>query len=123
MLRGGPFKGIPAWSNLKAIYERMHIGSSPAALARLREKTHLLNEIHGDAKDLKRNLGTEDKATLDEYLQAISELETKIENDRLWAEKGAAGAPLRSTWTSSLPMWSATSAACTTSCTWPSSPT
>jgi hypothetical protein len=85
-------KGIPAWSNLKAIYERMFIGSSPAAMARLREKTHLLNEIHADAKDLKRNLGTEDKATLDEYLQAITELEKKIENDQLWAEKGAADA-------------------------------
>lgn len=86
-------KGIPAWSNLKEIYERMYVASSPAALARLREKKHLLNEIYGDAKDLKRNLGKEDQATLDEYLQAITELEKKIENDRLWAEKGAAGAP------------------------------
>lgn len=86
-------KGIPAWSNLKSIYERMYAASSPAALARLREKTHLLNEIHRDAKDLKRNLGKEDQATLDEYLQAITELEKKIANDRLWAEKGAAGQP------------------------------
>jgi hypothetical protein len=59
----------------------------------LREKTHLLNEIYADAKDLKRNLGKEDQATLDEYLQAITELEKKIENDRLWAEKGGADAP------------------------------
>ena len=86
-------KGIPAWSNLKEIYERMYVASSPAALARMREKTHLLNEIYGDAKDLKRNLGVEDQATLDEYLQAISELEKKIENDQLWAEKEAASAP------------------------------
>ncbi|MEM7009930.1 MAG: DUF1552 domain-containing protein [Verrucomicrobiota bacterium] len=86
-------KGIPAWSNLKEIYERMYVASSPAAMARLKEKTHLLNEIYADAKDLKRNLGTEDQTTLDEYLQAITELEKKIENDRLWAEKGAAGAP------------------------------
>jgi hypothetical protein len=86
-------KGIPAWSNLKGIYERMYAASSPAARARLREKAHLLNEIHKDAKDLKRNLGKEDQKTLDEYLQAITELEKKIKNDKLWADKGAAGAP------------------------------
>ena len=86
-------KGIPAWSNLRAIYERMYVGSSPAAMARMREKSNLLNSIYGDAKDLKRKLGTEDQATLDEYLQAITELEKKIKNDRLWAQKDAAGAP------------------------------
>ena len=86
-------KGIPAWSNLKEIYERMYVASSPAARARLKGKTHLLNEIHEDAKDLQRNLGKEDQATLDEYLQAISELEKKIANDRLWAEREAATAP------------------------------
>jgi len=87
-------KGIPAWSNLKDIYERMYVASSPAARARLKEKAHLLNEIYGDAKDLKRNLGKEDQATLDEYLAAISELEKKIANDKLWADKGAKSAPL-----------------------------
>lgn len=86
-------KGIPAWSNLKEIYERMYVASSPAAKARLREKTHLLNEIYADAKDLKRNLGTEDRATLDEYLAAIAELEKKVENDKLWASKGEQAAP------------------------------
>ena len=86
-------KGIPAWSNLKDVYERMYVASSPAAQARLREKTHLLNEIYRDAKDLQRNLGKEDQATLDEYLAAISELEKKIENDKLWAKKGAASMP------------------------------
>lgn len=86
-------KGIPAWSNLKEIYERMYVASSPAAQARLREKTRLLNDIYADARDLQRNLGKEDKSTLDEYLTAISELEKKIENDKLWAEKGAASMP------------------------------
>jgi len=86
-------KGIPAWSNLKEIYERMYVRSSPAALARLMEKAHLLNEVYADAKSLQRKLGVEDQATLDEYLQSITELEKKIENDRLWAEKGDAAAP------------------------------
>lgn len=82
-------KGIPAWANLKQIYERMFIASSPAAQARLREKTHLLNEIYRDAKDLKRKLGREDQSTLDEYLASVTELEKKIENDKLWAAKGS----------------------------------
>lgn len=86
-------KGIPAWSDLKEIYERMYGASSPAAQARLREKQNLLNEIYADAKDFRRKLGKEDQATLDEYLAAISGLEKKIENDRLWAQKGAASAP------------------------------
>ena len=81
-------KGIPAWSNLKEIYERMYVANSPAAKARLREKTHLLNEIYRDAKDLKRNLGQEDQATLDEYLASIAELEKKVANDKLWTDKG-----------------------------------
>ncbi|MDE0863127.1 MAG: DUF1552 domain-containing protein [Rubripirellula sp.] len=86
-------QGIPAWSNLKEIYERMYVASSPAAKARLREKTHLLNEIYRDAKDLKRNLGQDDQATLDEYLESITELERKVANDKLWADKGAQSAP------------------------------
>lgn len=86
-------KGIPAWSGLQQIYERMYGASSPAARARLQQKTQLLNEIYGDAKDYRRRLGKEDQATLDEYLSAIAGLEKKIENDRLWAEKGAAAAP------------------------------
>ena len=86
-------KGIPAWSNLKSIYERMYIANSPTAKARLKEKTHLLNEIYGDAKDLRRNLGQADQATLDEYLASISELEKKIENDKLWAAKGVQADP------------------------------
>lgn len=86
-------KGIPAWSSLKQIYEQMYGASSPAARARLKEKQNLLNEIHADARDFSRRLGKEDQATLDEYLSAISDLEKKIENDRLWAEQGAAAAP------------------------------
>ena len=86
-------KGIPAWSNLKRIYEQMYAASSPAAQARLKQKKHLLNEIHSDAKDFRRKLGREDQATLDKYLAAVAGLEKKIENDRLWAEKGAAAAP------------------------------
>lgn len=86
-------KGIPAWSGLQQIYERMYGASSPAARARLQQKKQLLNEIYGDAKDYRRRLGKEDQATLDEYLSAIAGLEKKIENDRLWAEKGAAAAP------------------------------
>ena len=86
-------KGIPAWSNLKEVYERMYVASSPAVQARLKEKTHLLNEIYRDAQNVKRNLGQEDQATLDEYLASIAELEKKIANDKLWAEKGAQSAP------------------------------
>ncbi|MCR9201206.1 MAG: DUF1552 domain-containing protein [Planctomycetaceae bacterium] len=86
-------KGIPAWSSLKQIYEQMYGASSPAARARLKEKQNLLNEIHADARDFSRRLGKEDRATLDEYLSAISDLEKKIENDRLWAEQGAVAAP------------------------------
>ncbi len=86
-------RGIPAWSNLKEIYEQMYGASSPAAQARLREKQSLLSDIHADAKDFRRKLGREDQTTLDEYLEAISGLEKKIENDRLWVQKGAASAP------------------------------
>ena len=78
---------------MKEIYERLYVASNPAALARLKGKTHLLNEIHEDAKDLSRDLGKEDQGTLDEYLQAVSELEKKIANDRLWAKKESATAP------------------------------
>jgi len=86
-------KGIPAWSNLKEIYERMYAASSPVARARLQKKTHLLNEIYKDAKDLKRNLGKQDQATLDEYLASITELEKKVANDKLWATRGEQLAP------------------------------
>ncbi|MEZ6122019.1 MAG: DUF1552 domain-containing protein [Planctomycetaceae bacterium] len=87
-------KGIPAWSNLRKIYERMYIANSPEAIARLRDKTHLLNTMSSDARDLKRNLGREDQATLDEYLASITDLESKVANDRLWAEQATRNAPV-----------------------------
>ena len=83
-------KGIPALSNLKSIYERMYQSNSVDAKARLKKTAHLLNEVLADANDIKRRLGKEDQSTLDEYLSSVSDLETKIKNDRLWAAKGKA---------------------------------
>jgi hypothetical protein len=82
-------RGLPAMSNLKDIYERMYLSSSPAAMARLQKKIHLLNEVLKDANDLKRRLGKEDKVTLDEYLSSINDLEKKVENDKVWASKNS----------------------------------
>jgi hypothetical protein len=86
-------KAIPALSNLRQIYERMYLSNSGAAKAQLEKKTHLLNEVLKDAKDLKRRLGKEDQSTLDDYLSSITDLEKKIENDKYWASRGTMHKP------------------------------
>ena len=82
-------KGIPALSNLKDVYNRMYLSNSPEAKRKMARKTHLLNEVFADAKDLKKKLGKEDLSSLDEYLSSVTDLEKKIENDRLWTAKNA----------------------------------
>jgi hypothetical protein len=80
-------RGVPAMSRLKNIYESMYMASSPAYQKGLNKKLHLLNEVYDDAKRLQHQLGKEDQATLDEYLASITDLEKKIENDKLWSSK------------------------------------
>lgn len=86
-------KWIPAMSNLRAIYQRMYMANSPAAKARLLKQERLLNEVYGSAKDMKRRLGTEDQATLDEYLTSVTDLEKKVANDKLWLTRAAQNKP------------------------------
>lgn len=80
-------RAIPAMSNLRQIYEKMYLSNSPASLAKLKRKVHLLNAVYHDAKRLHLNLGIEDQKILDEYLTSISDLEKKLEHEKFWIKQ------------------------------------
>ena len=77
---------IPALRDLSDIYEKMYGAASPEALARIKNRQNLLDNMLVDAKDLSRRLGNEDKQRLDEYLATIREVEKKVERDKHWAK-------------------------------------
>jgi hypothetical protein len=57
----------------------------------------VLDLVLSDAKDLRRKVGTEDRAKLDEYLTSVRSVETRIENalkpQRRWINEGRFDVP------------------------------
>jgi len=76
-----PTTPLPMEINPRKVFERMFGAGGNAALrkARLDEDRSILDGIRGEAKGLQRNLGAHDRATLDEYLENIREIERRIQ--------------------------------------------
>lgn len=62
-----------------------------------RDDTSVLDLVLEDAKDLRRTVGTEDRAKLDEYLQSVRSVETRISNalkpQKRWINEGRFDVP------------------------------
>ncbi|MCA9177169.1 MAG: DUF1552 domain-containing protein, partial [Planctomycetales bacterium] len=82
----------PATKINVAIHVASLVGLSDFAQGDLTSDTATF-ERQVNARDLKRNLGQQDQARLDEYLASITDLENKIANDRLWAEQASRAVP------------------------------
>ena len=76
-----PTTPLPMEINPRKVFERMFGAGGNAALrkARLDEDRSILDGIRGEAKGLQRNLGAHDRATLDEYLENVREIERRIQ--------------------------------------------
>ena len=74
---------LPMENNPRVVFERLfgHSGStSPSVrLARIQRQRSLLDSVSGTVADLGRELGARDRARLDEYLDAVRDVERRIQ--------------------------------------------
>jgi len=78
----GPATPMPNVTDPRALFDRLfgNTGTLPADIAARREavRASVLDNVTGDANALYAQLGTSDRAKLDEYLTAVRELELRL---------------------------------------------
>lgn len=78
---------LPADDNPKVVFDRL-FGEEPGGIdarrRRLDRRRSVLDTVLEDARSLKRNLGTEDRGKLDEYLGSVREVEIRAERLDAW---------------------------------------
>jgi len=88
-----PTQPMPMETNPRVVFERMfgRPGSPADRLARMRQNRSILDSIQGDVTSLERGLGTRDRVRLDQYLEHVREIESRIQR----AESRAATDPVK----------------------------
>src|SRR5688572_18999749 len=76
-----PTTPLPMEINPRKVFERMfgRGGSAQERLARTRQDRSILDAITEQAADLQRRLGTNDRATVGQYLENVREIERRIQ--------------------------------------------
>ena len=82
-----PTTPMPMETNPRVVFERMfgRPGSTEERVTRMRQNRSILDSVTGDVTALERGLGARDRVRLDEYLEHVREIETRIQR----AEKQA----------------------------------
>src|SRR6266446_4981580 len=76
-----PTTPLPMEINPRKVFERMfgQGGSAAARAARTRQDRSILDAITEQAADLQRKLGAHDRATVDQYLENVREIERRVQ--------------------------------------------
>lgn len=80
---------LPAEDNPKLIFNRLfgeESGGIAAQRARLTKRRSVLDAVLDEAKKLRRDLGTDDRVKLDEYLHAVRDVEKRAERLDSWLD-------------------------------------
>ncbi len=80
---------LPAERKPSAIFDRLcgvDPGGAAAARRRLRRRASVLDVLLDDARGLRKQLGAEDQGKLDEYLEALREVELRTERADAWLD-------------------------------------
>ena len=82
-----PTQPIPLETNPRVVFERMfgRPGSLEERVKRMQQNRSILDSVTGDVASLERGLGGRDRVRLDQYLEHVREIETRIQR----AEKQA----------------------------------
>ena len=79
---------LPAEDSVPALFRRMFLQGDPAAvkkqLNRLDERGSILDTLLGHTKKLSRDLGSDDRSRLDQYLTSVREVEERLLTAREW---------------------------------------
>src|SRR5215510_1895103 len=82
-----PTTPMPMETNPRVVFERMfgRPGSTAERVTRMRQNRSILDSVTGDVAQLERGLGARDRVRLDQYLDHVREIESRIQR----AEKQA----------------------------------
>ena len=82
-----PTQPLPIETNPRVVFERMfgRPGSVEERVRRMQQNRSILDSVTGDVASLEKNLGARDRVRLDQYLEHVREIETRIQR----AEKQA----------------------------------
>jgi hypothetical protein len=78
---------LPAEDNPRHVFDRLfgpEPGGAAARRALLAKRRSVLDAVHADARALRRDLGTADRTTLDEYLTSVREVEQRAARLDAW---------------------------------------
>ena len=83
-----PTAPLPSEMNPQSVFERMFgdVGSAEERAARLRAKGSILDSVISAASRLNSQLGIQDRSTVEEYLDNIREVESRIQSAGLRAD-------------------------------------
>ncbi|PYR38151.1 MAG: hypothetical protein DMF90_04325 [Acidobacteria bacterium] len=87
-----PTTPLPAEINPRAVFEQLFgEGGTPAErTARMRRNRSILDEVAGQMRALQKTLGPSDRATVDDYVESVREIERRLDR----AERSDAGSGL-----------------------------
>ena len=90
-----PTQPLPMENNPRVIFERLFGEAGPvsARLAEMRTERSILDWVSRDLAELQRGLGAADRTTVDEYLEAVRDVEQRIQR----AEKHGLDVPVPET--------------------------
>ena len=77
-------RAIPAEHRPKRIFESLFVKNSADAARHLALSESALDDLRADARSLRKSLSSEDRESLDEYLQSVRDTEIKIEKAKRW---------------------------------------
>lgn len=88
---------VPPITGPAELFDRLFVSESPDQRVRLRRdatlQASILDSILEEANSLERRINSEDRQKLDEYLSAIRDVETRLENRKRWVDEPKPDAP------------------------------
>ncbi len=77
-------RAVPAEHRPKRVFDMLFVKSDGDAARRLALSKNSLDELLADAKLLRKTLSSQDRRSLDEYLDSVREAEVKVEKSKRW---------------------------------------
>lgn len=88
---------LPAEDSARQLYERMFLQGDRESVARqlhkLESRGSILDTLLDETKRFSRNLASEDKARLDQYVTSVREVEERLQTARAWEMRPKPAAP------------------------------
>jgi hypothetical protein len=81
---------VPASTSPAKVFAKLFLDGKPdevgAQVCRLADGRSVLDDVRGQADRLRKDLGSDDRDRLDEYLSSVRDLEKRLARDEAWAK-------------------------------------